>query len=66
MEVGGGTVVAVMGGVVDHMILLDVLEPKPVSTRKLRRRANDPVPLPEKRRKAVTYILYLVIEGGLM
>lgn len=44
----------------DHMIFLDVLEPKPVSTRKLRRRANDPIPLPEKRRKAVTYILVWV------
>ena len=44
-------------GLLDHMMLVDVLEPKPVSTRKLRRRANDPIPLPEKRRKAVTYIL---------
>ena len=43
-------------GLFDHVMLLDVLEPKPVSTRKLRRRANDPIPLPEKRRKAMTYI----------
>jgi len=41
-----------------YCIMTDVLEPKPVSTRKLRRRANDPIPIPEKRRKAVTYILY--------
>ncbi|XP_065889685.1 sin3 histone deacetylase corepressor complex component SDS3-like [Dysidea avara] len=40
----------------------DVLEPKPVSTRKLRRRANDPIPVPEKRRKAVTLssLMYLL------
>ncbi|XP_064612354.1 sin3 histone deacetylase corepressor complex component SDS3-like isoform X2 [Liolophura sinensis] len=30
----------------------DPMEVKPVMTRKLRRRPNDPVPLPEKRRKA--------------
>ncbi|XP_052219911.1 sin3 histone deacetylase corepressor complex component SDS3-like isoform X2 [Dreissena polymorpha] len=30
---------------------LDVNETKPMSTRKLRRRPNDPVPMPEKRRK---------------
>jgi Sin3 histone deacetylase corepressor complex component SDS3 len=28
------------------------MEVKPVSTRKLRRRPNDPMPVPEKRRKA--------------
>ncbi|XP_022085825.1 sin3 histone deacetylase corepressor complex component SDS3-like isoform X2 [Acanthaster planci] len=31
--------------------LVDPLEVKPASTRKLRRRQNEPVPLPEKRRK---------------
>lgn len=32
----------------------DSMEYKPVSTRKLRRRGNEPVPLPEKRRKPVS------------
>ncbi|KAJ8958196.1 hypothetical protein NQ314_006449 [Rhamnusium bicolor] len=32
----------------------DSMEVKPVMTRKLRRRPNDPMPLPEKRRKAPT------------
>ncbi|GJQ71786.1 hypothetical protein Trydic_g11478 [Trypoxylus dichotomus] len=32
----------------------DSMEVKPVMTRKLRRRPNDPVPVPEKRRKPVT------------
>lgn len=39
----------------------DSMEVKPVMTRKLRRRPNDPVPVPEKRRKTpaaqVTYVL---------
>ena len=50
-------IVLLWAGLFHHVMLLDVLEPKPVSTRKLRRRANDPIPLPEKRRKAMTYIL---------
>lgn len=34
------------------MLKLDLmLQVKPVMTRKLRRRPNDPVPVPEKRRK---------------
>lgn len=32
----------------------DSMEVKPVMTRKLRRRPNDPIPVPEKRRKPVT------------
>uniref|UniRef100_A0A8W8K3I5 Sin3 histone deacetylase corepressor complex component SDS3 n=1 Tax=Magallana gigas TaxID=29159 RepID=A0A8W8K3I5_MAGGI len=32
-------------------LLSDSMEMKPVTTRKLRRRPNDPMPLPEKRRK---------------
>ncbi|KAJ8043089.1 Sin3 histone deacetylase corepressor complex component SDS3 [Holothuria leucospilota] len=36
----------------------DFFEVKPVNTRKLRRRPNDPLPMPEKRRKASPYILY--------
>lgn len=39
----------------------DSMEVKPVMTRKLRRRPNDPIPVPEKRRKAptaqITYLL---------
>lgn len=31
----------------------DSTEPKPVTTRKLRRRPNDPVPLPEKRKRGM-------------
>lgn len=37
-----------MGG----FLLSDSMEVKPITTRKLRRRPNDPIPLPEKRRKA--------------
>ncbi|KAL4223576.1 Sin3 histone deacetylase corepressor complex component SDS3 [Mactra antiquata] len=39
-------------------------EVKPISTRKLRRRPNDPVPIPEKRRKPspdILYILFLLL-----
>jgi Sin3 histone deacetylase corepressor complex component SDS3 len=41
----------------------DSMEVKPVMTRKLRRRPNDPIPVPEKRRKAPTaQITYLLDE----
>lgn len=41
----------------------DSLEVKPVMTRKLRRRPNDPVPIPEKRRKPpVEKIVYVLDE----
>lgn len=41
----------------------DSMEVKPVMTRKLRRRPNDPIPMPEKRRKAPTaQITYLLDE----
>lgn len=41
----------------------DAPESKPVMTRKLRRRPNDPLPVPEKRRKATpTQINYLLDE----
>ncbi|XP_056640055.1 sin3 histone deacetylase corepressor complex component SDS3 [Diorhabda sublineata] len=41
----------------------DCMEVKPVMTRKLRRRPNDPLPLPEKRRKPPTaQITYLLEE----
>lgn len=34
------------------------MEVKPIMTRKLRRRPNDPVPIPDKRRKPAPDILY--------
>ncbi|KAK3514708.1 hypothetical protein QTP70_028278 [Hemibagrus guttatus] len=37
----------------------DSMEVKPIMTRKLRRRPNDPVPIPDKRRKPAPDILYL-------
>lgn len=40
------------------LLILDSMEVKPVTTRKLRRRPNDPLPLPEKRRKTIPNILY--------
>ncbi|KAK9889534.1 hypothetical protein WA026_006889 [Henosepilachna vigintioctopunctata] len=41
----------------------DSMEVKPVMTRKLRRRPNDPIPVPEKRRKApAAQIVYLLDE----
>lgn len=41
----------------------DAMEVKPVMTRKLRRRPNDPIPLPEKRRKPPTaQLVYLLDE----
>ena len=36
----------------NSFLLSDSMESKPPSTRRLRRRPNDPMPLPEKRRKA--------------
>uniref|UniRef100_A0A8C5SRB7 SDS3 homolog, SIN3A corepressor complex component n=1 Tax=Laticauda laticaudata TaxID=8630 RepID=A0A8C5SRB7_LATLA len=33
------------------------MEVKPIMTRKLRRRPNDPVPIPDKRRKPLNYLL---------
>ncbi|KAL7648031.1 UNVERIFIED_CONTAM: hypothetical protein RMT77_001648 [Armadillidium vulgare] len=40
----------------------DSMEYKPVSTRKLRRRGNEPPPLVEKRRKPMTNALQLLLE----
>ncbi|GLV35909.1 uncharacterized protein CBL_09873 [Carabus blaptoides fortunei] len=41
----------------------DAMEVKPVMTRKLRRRPNDPIPVPEKRRKPPTaQLIYLLDE----
>ncbi|NXK18499.1 SDS3 deacetylase, partial [Arenaria interpres] len=38
----------------------DSMEVKPIMTRKLRRRPNDPVPIPDKRRKPAPDILYSI------
>lgn len=40
----------------------DAMEVKPVMTRKLRRRPNDPIPIPEKRRKPPTAQLIYLLE----
>ncbi|KAM3867413.1 sin3 histone deacetylase corepressor complex component SDS3 [Diretmus argenteus] len=39
----------------------DSMEVKPIMTRKLRRRPNDPVPIPDKRRKPAPDILYITL-----
>lgn len=39
--------------IIRRLILEDSMEVKPVTTRKLRRRPNDPLPMPEKRRKTM-------------
>lgn len=41
-----------------NMISADFMEVKPTVTRKLRRRPNDPMPIPEKRRKPSPDILF--------
>ena len=43
------------------LFISDTVEVKPISTRKLRRRPNDPVPIPEKRRKPSPDILYILL-----
>ncbi|XP_052801772.1 sin3 histone deacetylase corepressor complex component SDS3-like [Mya arenaria] len=47
---------------------LDVIEAKPMSTRKLRRRPNDPIPIPEKRRKPASpaQINFYLDDGDIM
>ncbi|XP_061163640.1 sin3 histone deacetylase corepressor complex component SDS3-like isoform X1 [Saccostrea echinata] len=45
-------------------LLSDSMEIKPVTTRKLRRRPNDPMPLPEKRRKQTPAQLNLYLDEG--
>lgn len=39
----------------------DSTEPKPLTTRKLRRRPNEPIPIPEKRRRVSPNILFLYL-----
>ncbi|NWQ81421.1 SDS3 deacetylase, partial [Columbina picui] len=43
----------------------DSMEVKPIMTRKLRRRPNDPVPIPDKRRKPAPDILSESLQDGL-
>ncbi|GFY70077.1 sin3 histone deacetylase corepressor complex component SDS3 [Trichonephila inaurata madagascariensis] len=58
--------------VADHaiarrLILEDSMEVKPVTTRKLRRRPNDPLPVPEKRRKTLpTQLNFLLDDSEIM
>lgn len=40
----------------------DTTEPKPLTTRKLRRRPNEPIPIPEKRRRASPAQLNLLLD----
>ncbi|XP_054166817.1 sin3 histone deacetylase corepressor complex component SDS3-like [Oppia nitens] len=42
----------------------DSVEPKPLTTRKLRRRPNEPIPIPEKRRRASPAQLNLLLEDS--
>lgn len=42
---------------------IDSMEVKPIMTRKLRRRPNDPVPIPDKRRKPAPDILHVDLES---
>eukprot|EP00064_Thunnus_orientalis_P011989 superscaffoldBa00001787_g12022 len=41
----------------------DSMEVKPIMTRKLRRRPNDPVPIPDKRRKPAPDILHINLQS---
>ena len=42
----------------------DTTEPKPATTRKLRRRPNDPIPMPDRRRRASpAHINYMLDDG---
>ncbi|KTF90071.1 hypothetical protein cypCar_00029648 [Cyprinus carpio] len=41
----------------------DSMEVKPIMTRKLRRRPNDPVPIPDKRRKPAPDILHIALKS---
>ncbi|XP_061163641.1 sin3 histone deacetylase corepressor complex component SDS3-like isoform X2 [Saccostrea echinata] len=47
-------------------LLSDSMEIKPVTTRKLRRRPNDPMPLPEKRRKQTPELNLYLDEGDIL
>ncbi|XP_055927133.1 sin3 histone deacetylase corepressor complex component SDS3-like isoform X3 [Argiope bruennichi] len=44
----------------------DSMEVKPVTTRKLRRRPNDPLPVPEKRRKTLPTLNFLLDDNEIM
>lgn len=45
-----------------YLFILDSMEVKTHITRKLRRRPNDPVPIPDKRRKPAPDILHIAVE----
>ncbi|KAF8785939.1 Sin3 histone deacetylase corepressor complex like protein [Argiope bruennichi] len=49
-----------------RLILEDSMEVKPVTTRKLRRRPNDPLPVPEKRRKTLPTLNFLLDDNEIM
>uniref|UniRef100_A0A3B3ZZC5 Uncharacterized protein n=1 Tax=Periophthalmus magnuspinnatus TaxID=409849 RepID=A0A3B3ZZC5_9GOBI len=48
------------------MELTGSMEVKPIMTRKLRRRPNDPVPIPDKRRKPAPQLNYLLTDDQIM
>lgn len=48
--------------VTSSLLATDSMEVKPIMTRKLRRRPNDPVPIPDKRRKPAPDIHLLRLE----
>lgn len=45
------------------LLFTDSMEVKPIMTRKLRRRPNDPVPIPDKRRKPAPDILHIILQS---
>lgn len=45
-------------------LLFDFADPKPLTTRKLRRRPNDPAPLPDRRRRASPSQINLLLEDS--
>jgi len=50
--------------IIRRLILEDSMEVKPVTTRKLRRRPNDPLPMPEKRRKTLPTQLNFLLDDN--
>jgi len=45
-------------------LLTEGVDPKPITTRKLRRRPNEPVPLPEKRKRGLPVTLNHLLEDS--
>ncbi|KFM67625.1 hypothetical protein X975_20218, partial [Stegodyphus mimosarum] len=50
--------------IIRRLIMEDSMEVKPVTTRKLRRRPNDPLPMPEKRRKTLPTQLNFLLDDN--